>query len=246
MIKIPEKYKTLPLEVLATLNVNPPTAYRLLKDFVSLKPGDSVIQNGANSAVGRLVIQMASILGVKTVNVIRDRTNFEEVAEELKKLAPDEEQVIVIKSEDLKNLDLKNENVKLGLNCVGGGVVADMSRVISKNGTIVTHGAMSRRPLNIPAAALIFQNLTLKGFWLTSWYQNQSIQMKINNRNIEREKMFDDILMWYLEGKLKPVKSFWIDVIEDEGGCEEFIKTFVKESIEGLGGNRGKGILRFI
>ena len=242
MIKIPEKYKTLPLQVLATLNVNPPTAYRLLKDFVSLKPGDSVIQNGANSAVGRLIIQMASILGVKTVNVIRDRANFEEVAEELKKLAADQDQVTVIKSEELKNINLKNENIKLGLNCVGGGAVADMSRVISTNGTIVTYGAMSRRPLNVPAATLIFQNLTLKGFWLTSWSQNQNTQMKINNRTTEREKMFNDILTWYLEGKLKPVKSFWIDVKEDV----EIINNFVKDSIEGLGGNRGKGILRFI
>lgn len=30
----------------------------MLKDFVDLKPGDTVMQNGANSAVGRAVIQV--------------------------------------------------------------------------------------------------------------------------------------------------------------------------------------------
>lgn len=39
--------------------MNPPTAYRMLKDFVDLKPGDTVIQNGANSAVGKAVIQVS-------------------------------------------------------------------------------------------------------------------------------------------------------------------------------------------
>lgn len=41
----------------ATISVNPGTAYRMLKDFVPLKNGDTVIQNGANSAVGQAVIQ---------------------------------------------------------------------------------------------------------------------------------------------------------------------------------------------
>lgn len=40
------------------LQVNPPTAYRMLKDFVNLKAGDLVVQNGANSSVGRCVIQV--------------------------------------------------------------------------------------------------------------------------------------------------------------------------------------------
>lgn len=42
----------------ATIAVNPATAYRMLKDFVPLKSGDTVIQNGANSAVGQAVIQV--------------------------------------------------------------------------------------------------------------------------------------------------------------------------------------------
>lgn len=44
--------------MLNALQINPPTAYRMLKDFVDLKPGDTVMQNGANSAVGRAVIQV--------------------------------------------------------------------------------------------------------------------------------------------------------------------------------------------
>ncbi len=36
---------------------------RMLTDFVDLEAGDAVIQNGANSAVGRAVIQIAKARG---------------------------------------------------------------------------------------------------------------------------------------------------------------------------------------
>lgn len=38
-----------------------------------MSAGATVIQNGSNSAVGQAVIQIAAALGVKTINVIRDR-----------------------------------------------------------------------------------------------------------------------------------------------------------------------------
>jgi NADPH-dependent curcumin reductase CurA len=40
--------------------VNPATAYNMLSDFVDLKEGDWVIQNGANSSVGSSLIQQSS------------------------------------------------------------------------------------------------------------------------------------------------------------------------------------------
>lgn len=45
----------------------------MLKDFVSLNENDVVIQNGANSACGQNVIQLAHYFNYKSVNVIRSR-----------------------------------------------------------------------------------------------------------------------------------------------------------------------------
>jgi len=61
----------IPVPYAATLGVNPCTAYRMLKDFVQLKPGDVVMQNGANSMVGLAVIQLAREMGLKTINIVR-------------------------------------------------------------------------------------------------------------------------------------------------------------------------------
>ena len=66
----------IPVEYAATLCVNPAAAYRMLEDFVTLKAGDVIVQNGANSAVGQSVIQLAKARGVKTINIIRDRYEF--------------------------------------------------------------------------------------------------------------------------------------------------------------------------
>lgn len=45
----------------------------MLHDFVSLNKNDVVIQNGANSACGQNVIQLAKIFGYRSVNIIRKR-----------------------------------------------------------------------------------------------------------------------------------------------------------------------------
>ena len=63
----------------AMLRINPPTALLLLTDIVALKPGDWVVQNVANSAVGRLVITLARARGIKTVNVVRRESLFAEL-----------------------------------------------------------------------------------------------------------------------------------------------------------------------
>src|SRR4051812_45030547 len=52
----------------AMLKVNPITAWRMIHDFISLRPGDWLIQNAANSGAGQCVIQIARELEIKTVN----------------------------------------------------------------------------------------------------------------------------------------------------------------------------------
>src|SRR6478736_2687428 len=55
----------------AMLKINSLTAWRLLHDYVDLQKGDWLIQNAANSAAGRDIIQIAHDLGYQTVNVVR-------------------------------------------------------------------------------------------------------------------------------------------------------------------------------
>ena len=73
VLKVPND---IPASYAATISVNPCTAYRMLKDFVQLQPGDVIIQNGANSMVGQAVIQLAREMGVKTINIVREHRPY--------------------------------------------------------------------------------------------------------------------------------------------------------------------------
>jgi NADPH:quinone reductase-like Zn-dependent oxidoreductase len=52
------------------LGINPPAASLLLDEASDLKPGDWVVQNAANSGVGRSLIAIAKARGNKTINLV--------------------------------------------------------------------------------------------------------------------------------------------------------------------------------
>src|ERR1700732_1097322 len=78
----------------AMLGINPPTAYLMLTDFVTLPRGSWVIQNSANSGVGRALIPIAKSLGLRTVNVVRR----DDVVAEIKAIGGD---VVLVDGPDL-------------------------------------------------------------------------------------------------------------------------------------------------
>jgi len=59
------------LQQLAMLRINPLTAGLMLSEYVKLQPGDWVVQNAANSGVGRAVIALAQARGLRTINLVR-------------------------------------------------------------------------------------------------------------------------------------------------------------------------------
>ena len=81
LIKVPGDIEP---EYGALLAVNPCTAVRLLEDFVDLQPGDTIVQNGANSTVGHCIYQMARQRGIQTINIIRPRPGSEQLTEKMK------------------------------------------------------------------------------------------------------------------------------------------------------------------
>ena len=159
----------------AMLKINPMTAWRLLHDYVDLKTGDWLIQNAANSAAGRAVIQIAHDLGYKTVNVVRR----EELIDELRAEGGD---MVLVDGENLRE-EVKNATnsapIRLGLNAVGGDSALRLANCLAPESTVVTFGAMSLRPLKIPNGLLIFKDLRFRGIWINKWYNNATIDERM-------------------------------------------------------------------
>jgi mitochondrial enoyl-[acyl-carrier protein] reductase / trans-2-enoyl-CoA reductase len=152
----------------AMLKINPMTAWRLLHDYVDLAGGDWLIQNAANSAAGRAVIQIAHELGYKTVNVVRRS----ELIGELRAEGGD---VVLVDSENLRHEvedAIGGPPIRLGLNAVGGESALRLANCLAPGSTLVTYGAMSLQPLKIPNGLLIFKDLCFRGIWINKWYDN--------------------------------------------------------------------------
>lgn len=70
----------------------------------------------------------------------------------------------------------------------------------------MTYGGMSKKPLLIPTSALIFKDLTFKGFW---WSGNTSGQLRLD----VKKSIIDEICNYVKSGHLK-LKSVYDCVIK--------------------------------
>ncbi|KAG7879138.1 hypothetical protein KL905_003468 [Ogataea polymorpha] len=164
--------KTISANQAATIAVNPSSAYQMLTLFEELKPGDWFIQNGGNSQVGRSAIQIGKKLGLNSISIVRNRDNLKELVDELTGLGATK----VITEEENASKEFgktiaewtNGKPIKLALNCVGGDNCTNMVRKLGQDGTLVTYGGMSMKPVTIPTTMFIFKNITAKGFWVSA------------------------------------------------------------------------------
>lgn len=178
----------IPVAYAASIAVNPCTAYRMLRDFTTLKAGDYIIQNGSNGQVGMAIIQMAKLMDVKTINIVRsDRPDVDNELDLLTRLGgdiniPD----TYVNTHEFREILADLPPIKLGFNCIGGDVVTNMARVMGTGSTLVTYGGMSKRPITVSYETLAYKQMNLKGFWISAW----------NDANIntsKRSEMLSDI-----------------------------------------------------
>ena len=152
--------------------INPPTAYCLLQKMVDLAPGSWVLQNAGNSAVGLAVIQIAKVLGFKTISQVRR----EELIAPLKALGADH--VVIEGSGWAKQVNelTGGEPIQLALNSIGGASASDQIKALGEGGTQVTFGAMVGDLVRFPTRFLIFNDVRLVGFWWDQWSQKAGAQ----------------------------------------------------------------------
>lgn len=202
----------------AMIKINPATAWRMLHDFVPPQPGAWVIQNAANSGVGRAVIAIAKTLGLRTVNLVRRP----ELIEELTAAGGD---VVILDDENAnEQIKLRTDRAKilLGLNSVGGDSATRVASALAQGGKMITFGAMSRQPLKLPTGLLIFKDIQALGFWMTRWYEKAT--------EADRREMFDRLFELAKTGAFKtPVEQIY---------PVEQIREAVTRSLQGSRGGK--------
>ena len=155
---------SLPDDSACQLLAMPLSAYLLLEDL-DLKPGDWVIQNAANGAVGRLVHRLGRKREVNVVNLVRRQETA--TALEAEGMGP------ALATDDptwparLSRVT-GGAPVRRGVDSVGGKAANQMLAAMAPGALLLSFGAMSGQPLMIDPGHLIFRGATVKGFWATS------------------------------------------------------------------------------
>lgn len=200
------------------------TALRMLHDFVTLQPGEVILQNAGNSSVGFMTSQLAStLLGVSVVSFARRGKRSNEQWEELvQHLITEGKCAKVIAEEDLTSREtikdfhdeLKSMSEtgllpSLALNAVGGESASLLCKCLEKGGTMVTFGGMSKLPVTIPTSQLIFRDLRLRGYWHSKWMVESALPT--------RQQLVDELADAVLRRSIvcPPVKEFSFSEVDE-------------------------------
>ncbi|MEH6519499.1 MAG: zinc-dependent alcohol dehydrogenase family protein [Halioglobus sp.] len=179
------------IEQLSMATVNPLAALLMLTTFAELEEGDWLVQSAANSAVGGYLIQLAKQRGIKTINVVRR----EGLAEQLTSLGAD---VVLIDGPDLAEQiakATKNAPVSLAIDAVGGETFSRLAKSLSYGGTIVAYGVLSGKPASLNTSETIFNDIRIRGFWLSKWFETAGQE--------EKQAAFGQVIPLVVSGSLK-------------------------------------------
>lgn len=214
LIRVPNDVDPLQLSM---LKVNPPTALLMLRNFVELGPGDWVIQNAANSAVGTLLIRFAHAAGIRTVNVVRRG----ELIEPLKSIGADD---VLVDDEHLSDRVAEatdGARIRLAIDAVGGTAITRLADCVEEEGVVVNYGLLSGEDCRFTAHQLVFKRITATGFWL--------MPALVGMSGDEREKLYADLADRVRAGDLH------VD-IEKTYGIDDIKTALEHAGSEGRGG----------
>lgn len=203
-------------EVACQAFVNPLTAYGMLESS-GLQEGDWLLVTAGASAYGKLVIQMAKQKGIKVACTVRR----EEQKSLLTQLGAD--LVINTDKEKLQKVIMEKtgEGVNVVFDAVGGVLGARALASLKAGGKMMVFGLLSLENIPLNSGLLIFKNLKVEGFWLTTWMNSLSPEAT--------GKAFKTVFAYLLSQKVK------VDV-EASFPMEQFKEALAAYEKEGRNG----------
>lgn len=171
--------------------VSMPLSARLLLEVMAVKPGDWIIQNAANGAVGKMLAGFGADLGVHVVGLVRRDAGIEELA------ALGIGNVVSTESpgwEERVKTITGGAPIIRGLESIGGKAADDLLSVMADDSIVYSFGALSGRPLQISAENLLFKGARVEGFWLAKLARTTDPQLM--------GKLIGEIVMKAAAGKL--------------------------------------------
>ncbi|EMY77035.1 oxidoreductase, zinc-binding dehydrogenase family protein [Leptospira weilii serovar Ranarum str. ICFT] len=162
--------KNLSLEQGACLFVNPITAIAMVEQ-AQRAGAKALVQTAAASALGKMVVGIATRKGMKVINIVRKPE--QEAA--LKAIGAE-----YILNSETSNFErqlrvLSNElKATVCLDAVAGELTSKVLLAMPYGSRVIVYGALSEKEIPLHAGMMIFQDKKLEGFWLSTWVPQQT------------------------------------------------------------------------
>ena len=209
-------------ELAAQLIAMPLSALMLL-EFLEVDSGQWIIHNAANGAVGKTLAMLAAARGVNTINLVRSKDSLEELT------ALDIKNNVATTDDDWQDqvrAIIGEDKITAAVDSVGGESSNELLSLLGSNGTLVSFGIMSGKPMQLDAGSLIFKQAIVKGFWGSKTSQ----EMDLDNK----QRLIDELLERATNGNLKlPIEAVY--------GLDEITKA-VSGDVQS--GKKGKVLLK--
>lgn len=163
----------------ATSYVNPMTALLMLTEELRFTPGMRVMINAANSAIGKMLIRIASHLGIRPIAIVRKAENlalFDGYPTEtvLNSSSPDYPQQLAALQ--------RSGGVEAILDCIGGEDSLTLAQALMPGGQFIHYGLLSGQPIP-PAFWRSRPDIRFSNFHLRLWvhgHEKAQVQRRID------------------------------------------------------------------
>jgi NADPH:quinone reductase-like Zn-dependent oxidoreductase len=155
----------LSLDQAAMSYINPLTAWLMLHERAEIGPETTMVLNAAGSAIGRIIIRMANLMGIRPVAVVRSR-RATHLLDGL-----DLGQLIVTERDNLDSAlqaIARTRPIDLALDAVGGPEGESLTRALRPGGRLIHYGLLSGIPL-APDLSTRRPDVRIEYFWLRRW-----------------------------------------------------------------------------
>jgi NADPH:quinone reductase-like Zn-dependent oxidoreductase len=148
-------------EVASQLVAMPFSALSLL-DYLDVKPGEVILQNAANGAVGRLLAQFALARGEKVIGLVRRQRDADALA------AQGIPNLVATGAGDWRGRVralADGAPIAVAVDSIGGESSGDLLELVAEGGTLVSFGSTGGEDMRLSSGDLIFKQAVVKGFW---------------------------------------------------------------------------------
>jgi trans-2-enoyl-CoA reductase len=102
---------------------------------------------------------------------------------------------------------------------VGGQSSTEILKTLGKGGCHVTYGGMSLKPVISPTSALIFKDISVRGYWMSQWIED-------NFNNPARIDMYQKLAEMAANGQLRPPKNSFVPLCDYKEVMDNCMKGF--------------------